>query len=105
MSVVAKSLQPGTTLTASAASVLTAGAGTTVITSGVLSNPTAAAVSFTIQIQRSGGAALDVVPSRSIQANGTDLLPELSSLVLTNGDVLLASGAGLVCILNGYALS
>ncbi|MFT8953120.1 MULTISPECIES: hypothetical protein [unclassified Gluconobacter] len=50
MSVVAKSLQPGTTLTASTASVLTAGAGTTVITSGVLSNPTTAAVSFTIQV-------------------------------------------------------
>ena len=105
MSVVAKSLQPGTTLTATAATVFKAGAGTSVVTSGVLSNPTSAAVTFTFQIQRSGGAALAVVPQRSIQANGTDLLPELSSLVLTDGDVLLASGAGLVCILNGYALS
>lgn len=105
MSVIAKSLQPGITLAEAAAPVFTAGAGTTVATNGVLSNPTTAAVSFTVQIQRSGGIVLDLVPSRSIQPNGTDLLPELASLVMGIGDVLLASGAGLVCVLNGYALS
>ncbi|GBQ10345.1 hypothetical protein [Acetobacter cerevisiae] len=105
MAVIAKSLQSGTTLTSSKASVFTAGSGTYVVTSGVLSNPTTEAVAFTLQIKRSGGVALDLIPERSIQANGTDLLPELSSLVLTSGDQLLASGAGLVCVLNGYALS
>ncbi|KXV12564.1 hypothetical protein [Gluconobacter oxydans] len=105
MAVVAKSLQPGITLASSAGSVFTAGAGGTVVSQGVLSNPTTEAVAFTVQIQRSGASALDVVPSRTIQPNGTDLLPELSNLVLSSGDVLLASGAGLVCILSGYAMS
>jgi len=105
MAVVAKSLQPGITLTSSAVAVFTAGAGTTVVSAGVLSNPTTEAAAFTLQIQRSGGSALDLVPSRSIQANGTDLLPELGNLVLSSGDVLLASGNGLVCIFSGYAMS
>jgi len=105
MAVVAKSLQPGITLTSTAATAFSAGAGSSVVSQGVLSNPTTEAVAFTVQIQRSGASALDVVPSRTIQPNGTDLLPELSSLVLNSGDVLLASGAGLVCILSGYAMS
>ncbi|GBQ19498.1 hypothetical protein AA12717_0271 [Gluconacetobacter sacchari DSM 12717] len=105
MAVVAKNLQPGVMLTSSAVAVVTAGAGATVITNAVLSNPTAAAVDVTIQIQRSGGSALDVVPSRAIQANDTDLLPELTGRVLASGDQILASGAGLVCIVDGYALS
>lgn len=105
MAVVAKSLQPGITLTTNATPVFTAGAGTSVVTSGVLSNPTAAAVAFTVLLQRSGGAALELIPSRTIQVNDTDLLPELGGLVLGNGDALLAVGDGLVCVLNGYALS
>lgn len=105
MAVVAKSLQPGITLTSSLASIFSSGAGTAVVSSGVLSNPTSASVSFKIQIQRSGGDALDLVPERSILANSTDLLPELGNLVLSNGDALLASGAGIVCVLNGYLMS
>ena len=105
MAVVAKSLQPGTTLTDALASVFTAGAGISVVTGGVLSNPTTVAVSFTVQIQRSGGTALDLIPKRSLQPNTTDLLPELSGLVMESGDTLLAEGAGIVCVLNGYALS
>ncbi|WP_418610185.1 hypothetical protein [Gluconobacter cerinus] len=105
MSVIAKSLQPGLTLTASSVAVFTAGAGTTVVSSGVLSNPTTAAVTFSVQIQRSGDTALGLIPSRTIQPNETDLLPELGSFVLGNGDALLASGDGLVCVLNGYAMS
>lgn len=105
MAVIAKSLQPGTTLSAALAPIFSAGAGTSVATGGVMSNPTDAAVEFSIQIQRSGGAALGLIPKRSLQPNETDLLPELSGLVLNNGDQLFAVGTGLVCVLNGYALS
>lgn len=105
MAVVAKNLQPGITLASSNVAVVTAGAGTTVITSAVLSNPTAGAVNVTVQIQRSGGSVLNVVPSRAIQPNGTDLLPELMGRVLAVGDEILALGAGLVCVVDGYGLS
>lgn len=105
MAVVAKSLQPGTTLSAALASIFSASAGTSVVTGGVMSNPTDAAVDFSIQIQRSGGTALDLIPKRSLQPNTTDLLPELSGLVMASGDTLLAEGAGIVCVLNGYVLS
>lgn len=105
MAVVAKNLQPGITLAASAAPIVTAGAGTTVITNAVVANPTATAVSLTIQIQRSGGSALDIVPPRAVQAAGTDLVPELTGRALGDGDVVLATGAGLVCVVDGYGLS
>ncbi len=105
MAVIAQNLQPGITLSATSAPIVTAGAGTNVITSAVLTNPTAAAVSVTVQIKRAGGSALDLVPSRAIQPNGTDLLPELIGRVLGAGDQILALGAGLVCVVDGYSLS
>ncbi|GAJ29734.1 hypothetical protein [Acidomonas methanolica] len=106
MAVVAKNLQPGATLTADAASVVTAQtAVTTIVSNGVVSNPTNAAVTLTIQIQRSGGSALDLVPGRAVQAAGTDLLPELNGRVLAAGDEILASGAGLVLFVDGNTLS
>lgn len=104
MAVVAKNLISGVTLTDAAASVLTAQAGTTVIGNGVVANPTSNAVSVMIQIQRSGGSPVDLVPSRTIQANGTDLLPELSGRVLNTGDQILASGAGLILVVDGNQL-
>lgn len=105
MAVVAKNLQPGVTLTATAAPIVAGAAGTTVITSAVLSNPTTSAVNVTVQVQRSGGSALDLVPQRAVQPNGTDLLPELTGRVLASGDTILALGAGLVCVVDGYGLS
>jgi len=105
MPVVAKSLQPGVTLSATAASVITAEAGTTVISNGVLANPTSAAVSFSLQIQRSAGGSIALVPSRAIPANETDLLPELNGRILAEGDQVLASGAGLTLVIDGNQLS
>lgn len=104
MAVVAKNLVSGVTLTDAAASVLTAQAGTTVIGNGVVANPTSNAVSVMIQIQRSGGSPVDLVPPRTVQANGTDLLPELSGRVLNTGDQILASGAGLILVVDGNQL-
>ncbi|WP_029605516.1 hypothetical protein [Kozakia baliensis] len=104
MAVVAQNLVKGSTLTGDAAAVYTAGAGTTVVNSVVVSNPTNASVALTVEIQRNGGSALAIVPSRAIAANGTDLVPELAR-ILTQGDVILASGNGLNIVIDGYLLS
>ncbi|MFT9096500.1 MAG: hypothetical protein ABF459_15345 [Gluconobacter cerinus] len=104
MAVVAQSLVKGTTLTGDSSSVYTAGAGTTVVSGAVVANPTGAAVSLTVSIQRSGGSALEIIPARAIAAGGTDLVPELAR-VLTAGDVIIASGNGLNLVVDGYMLS
>ncbi|GBQ72577.1 hypothetical protein AA103196_3100 [Ameyamaea chiangmaiensis NBRC 103196] len=104
MAVVAQNLVKGSTLTGDIATIYTAGAGTTVITSVVVANPTSAAVSLTISIQRSGGTTLAIVPARAIASDGTDLAPELAR-VLTSGDAIQASGNGLNIIIDGYLLS
>ncbi|MBR0560051.1 hypothetical protein [Neokomagataea anthophila] len=105
MAVISKALQPGVILTSTAQPVFTAGVGTSIVSGGVLANQTSAAVTFTLQVQRSGGQAIDLVPQRVVQANGTDLLPEIRGLVLNAGDAILASGNSLALILNGYAMS
>jgi len=105
MAVIATNLQPGLVLTASSATVVNAQAGTTLISNGVVSNPTGAAVSLTVQIQRSGGTTQALIPSRAVQANGTDLMPELSGRVLAAGDKILALGTGLVIVVDGNQLS
>ena len=104
MAVVAQSLVKGVTLTGDSSSVYTAGAGTTVVSGAVVANPTSAAISLTVSIQRSGGSALEIIPGRAIAAGGTDLAPELGR-VLSAGDVIIASGNGLNLIVDGYMLS
>ncbi|MBS1072906.1 hypothetical protein JK222_14550 [Gluconobacter cerinus] len=104
MAVIAQSLVKGTPLTGDSSSVYTAGAGTIVVSGAVVANPTGAAVSLTVSIQRSGGSALEIIPARAIAAGGTDLLPELAR-VLTAGDVIIASGNGLNLVVDGYMLS
>ncbi|NVN44415.1 hypothetical protein HW537_10950 [Asaia siamensis] len=104
MAVVAQSLVKGTTLSSSLATIFTAGAGTTVASGAVVANPTGSAVSLSISIQRADGTTLALVPARAIAAAGTDLVPELAR-VLNAGDVLQASGSGLIIVIDGYLLS
>ncbi len=87
-------LQPGVVLGTALASVVTAAANTqAVIKRAVCANPTGGAVTVTLSRIPSGGAALVIVPTRSIAANGTDLLPELTNMVLNAGDVIEASAS------------
>ena len=92
-------LQPGAVLGTSAAAVVTSAANTqSVIKRAVCSNVTAGAVTITVHRVPSSGAvsaATIIVPSRSISADGTDLLPELANMVLNAGDTIqaLASAA------------
>lgn len=92
-------LQPGATLGTSAGAIITAAANTTdIIKRAVFSNPTGAAVTFTVYRVPSGGSISTgaiVISARSIAAGGTDLAPELSDMVLNAGDSIeaLASAA------------
>lgn len=105
MAATAQILQPGLILSTTSATVFTAPAGTTVISSASLANPGTAAAGFSIQIKRASGTLVQIVPQRSLQSNATDLLPELAGRVLYAGDTVLASGEGLHLILDGYGLS
>ena len=106
MTVSASTLNPGTTLGSSDQVVVTAGTGTTVVTQALISNPSSAASSVTIKLLREGAtSSVTIVPGRAIGVSGTDILPELAGLVLNAGDVLSASGLGVVLVMSGYVVS
>ncbi|WP_025841364.1 hypothetical protein [Asaia platycodi] len=103
MAVVSQNLVKGATLTASSSSVYTAGQ-TVMVTGATVANPTSGSVSLSISISRSGSSTVSIVPSRALAANATDLVPELMR-TLNAGDQIIASGAGLVLVADGFALS
>lgn len=87
-------LQPGIVLTTSAVAVVTSAPNThSVIKRAVCSNITAGSVTVTISRLAVGGGALVIVPARSISTNGTDLLPELTNMVLNPGDIIEAQAS------------
>ena len=82
-------LQAGVVLTTSAVVYITGAANTqTIIKAARFANVTAGVVTFTVYRLASGGSPLMVIPPRSIAANGTDLAPELSNMVLNAGDAV-----------------
>lgn len=84
-------LQPGVALGTSEATVIAAAANTTcIIRRAVVANPTSGPVMVTVTRIPNGGGALVIVPTRSVAATGTDLLPELTNMVLNQGDVIQA---------------
>ncbi|QDH15577.1 hypothetical protein E3E11_06615 [Oecophyllibacter saccharovorans] len=105
MAVTPLSLQPGMALQQDLQTVFTAPGGTTVVTSGVAANSADSITTLSVSVTRAGGQAVFLIPARQVATMGTDLLPELSGLVLNKGDVLSAGGAGLQLVLNGYSLS
>ncbi|WP_336717554.1 hypothetical protein [Asaia bogorensis] len=105
MAVSPQSLCPGTTLTASDATIVTGASGTTVLTSSTFANPTTAAAILTIKLIRSGGATITLVPGRSIAAAATAQPSELTGLILSQNDTLTASGNGITAVVNGYVAS
>ncbi len=92
-------LQPGATLTVSAAAYITGVANSQLIIKRVVfSNPTGGAVTFTVYRVPNAGTPVvgnEIIPARSIAAGGTDLAPELLNAVLNAGDTIqaLASAA------------
>lgn len=105
MALTPSALQPGTTLAETASAILTAAAGTTVLTASTFANPTTAAVTLEIILTRNGGAAVVLVPGRSVGAGSTAQPAELSGLVLSQGDVVSASGSGITTVVSGYVVS
>lgn len=105
MALTPTAIQPGTTLTADAASIVTAPAGTTVLTASTFSNPTTAAATLEIVLTRNGASPITIVPSRSIGGGATVQPAELAGLVLNQGDVVAASGAQITAVVNGYIVS
>lgn len=105
MALTPTAIQPGTTLVSDATNIVTAPAGTTVLTASTFSNPTTAAVALEITLTRNGGSKITIVPSRSIGGGATVQPAELAGLVLNQGDVVAASGAQLTAVINGYVVS
>ena len=99
-------LQPGVTLTTSAAAIVTGGVNQqTIVKRAVFSNPTGAAVGFTVyRVAAAGsvGTATTIIPSRNIAAGGTDLAPELANMVLNAGDTIQALASAATAI-NAFA--
>jgi hypothetical protein len=104
MAVTEVSLQPGTTLAATLASIVSATQSNT-IRQAVFANPTATSQSLVVQVTRSGGAVTTIIPTKPIASNATYLATELVGLVLQNGDGLMASGVGITCFVSGFAVS
>ncbi|KAB8122453.1 hypothetical protein D3W54_14780 [Komagataeibacter medellinensis] len=105
MAVTTAILQPGLTLTTASAAIVTASSGSTTVLQSVFSNPTAADISLTVQIQRNGKDALTIIPARTVAAGQTCVPPELASFPLAQGDQILASGAGLEAWVNGFTVT
>lgn len=99
-------LQPGAQLTVSAIPYVTGVASSqTIVKRAVFTNVTAAAVTFTVyRVPVSGtpGPTNEVIPARSIPANGTDLAPELANMVLNAGETIQAL-AGATTAVNVFA--
>ena len=99
-------LQAGAVLTTSAAAYITGGsAQQAIIKRAVFTNTTGGAVTFTVYRVPSGGTAgatNEIIPARSIAANGTDLAPELANMVLGTGDTIQAL-AGAAASINVFA--
>lgn len=92
-------LQPGVALPTTAGGVVTSPANTVaIIKRAVCANITGAAVTIALYRVPSGGAALLIVPNRAISANGTDLLPELTNMVLNAGDSIEAQASAAASI-------
>ena len=97
-------LIPGTQLTATSDAIFTA-SGPCVVSMSSISNPTSAQVTLSATLTRSGGNALDIIPGKAIAALDTYQSPELNGLYMGEGDVITASGAGLIIVVSGYELS
>jgi len=105
MPVTAVSLQPGITLTSSQQTVATGSGSSTIVTQAIVTNATSASINLTVQIQRAGGSTMTLIPARSVAASSASIPGELAGFILNDGDTILASGAGLTLIANGYVQS
>lgn len=94
MAITPQVLYAGGQLTTAAATLATSPANTkTQVTSAVFTNVDSVARLLTVYVVRAGGtagAANTIIPGRSIAVNGTDLAPELASLILGPGDFIQA---------------
>ena len=107
MTTTAKSLIPGSALTASVVSYYSPAAGTTaVIKSMTAHNPTAGAVTLALYLIPSGGTVIDAykIIARSIAAGATDLCPEAINKVLAAGGTIQASGLTLSLSVSGVEI-
>lgn len=73
----------------------------TIIKRAVFANTTTVAATFSVSRQAVTGSPIEIVPPRSIAANGTDLAPELVNSVLNGGDELIAN-VGTVAAINAF---
>lgn len=99
-------LQPGATLTASAAPYVTGAVNTlTVVSRAVFNNTGTAAVAFTVNRVPNGGSVAtgnQIISGRTIAAGATDLAPELGNMVLAAGDSIECL-AGTAAVVNFFA--
>lgn len=109
MTITARSLVAGSTLTGAAASYYTVPAGTkAVIKSATVCNTTAGAVNLTLYLVPNGGtagASNTVVNARSIAANASDNCAELINKVLEAGASIQAVGASLTLVVSGWEVT
>lgn len=105
-------LQAAGSLTTSAAVYITGAANSqTIIKRVVFNNITGGALTITVYRVPAGGSALpgnQIISTRSIAANSTDLAPELAGMVLDAGDTIqaLASAAASIAMFaSGYVAS
>jgi len=78
---------------------------TTNVTQAMFVNSTSATINLTVQIKIGSAGALTLIPSRSVAAGAVCIPPELAGFPLNPGDEILASGAGLVAVVNGYTVT
>ena len=90
-------IEGGITLGITLATIYTA-TGNAKVTAPAFVNTTASPVTLTISITRSGGAAKTITPGVPVAANTVYLAPELSGLVLANGDIIQAQASAAASI-------
>ncbi|MBO1361915.1 hypothetical protein J2D73_19210 [Acetobacter sacchari] len=105
MAVTIAAIQPGVTLGSSSTTIATGAGSTTTITTGIVANSSAAAITLAVSVARAAGGTFPVIVGRSVAAGSSALPPELASFVLKSGDTLTATGDGLSIILNGMVVS
>jgi len=106
MTVSLVALQPGISVSSSGQTVATASVTPTVVTGAVINNNGTSSVSVWVSVLRSGAStSVPLVSSRPIPAASSQTIPELSGLVLSNGDEIQVTGTGLNIFINGFTAS
>ena len=105
-------LQAGSVLTTSAVAYVTGAPNVkTLLKRTVFTNTTGGAVTITVYRVPNAGSPITgniIIEARSIGANGTDLAPELSNMVLNAGDTIQAlasAGTSINVFSSGFVTS